>query len=289
MMAAQDLQFWLNEPALVVLAYGLLALIALLTGATLVRSVLASILALFGSGYSLSAVLFPRARQLDAVERAAVSAGLSLALGGIIGFLLSVLPWGLETGPLFVSIVLFNLACYVLVVIRRWHLPLEELPVWNGWLAHAGEWWRRQDGPSRRSTVVLTIVLLAGAGALYIGATTPGIDPPLTEFYLTNPSGTVVTFPTQGRVGENTVLTYTIANHEHEQALYEVRAFVNGALVGIGQPTRLGPGVKYTAELELVWTEQEVGTQKVDVVLYRGREPYRSLHLWLEVRGAGAG
>jgi len=74
-----------------------------------VRYVFGSVFVLFLPGYSLIRALFG-SRELDNIERLALSIGMSLALVPLAGLLLNYTHWGVRTGP-----VTFSLLCLTLV------------------------------------------------------------------------------------------------------------------------------------------------------------------------------
>jgi uncharacterized membrane protein len=58
---------------------------------------------LFLPGYSLIKTLFPT-REIDNIERTALSIGMSLALVPLVGLLLNYTPWGIRLTPITVSL-----------------------------------------------------------------------------------------------------------------------------------------------------------------------------------------
>ncbi len=58
------------------------------------RQVLGLIFVLFLPGYAATAALFPENDQIDGIERAALSFGLSIAIVPLIGLALNFTPWG---------------------------------------------------------------------------------------------------------------------------------------------------------------------------------------------------
>jgi uncharacterized membrane protein len=111
---------WLNPAALVLLGYVVLALLMFWIDLKPMRVVLAIILTLLGSGYSLTAVLF-RSEDLNILERLALAGGLSLAFGGVSGFALAKSHWSLAPESLLITAFLFNLLCYVGISYQRTH------------------------------------------------------------------------------------------------------------------------------------------------------------------------
>jgi len=67
------------------------------------RYILGSIFVLFLPGYSLIKTLFPT-REIDNIERTALSIGMSLALVPLVGLLLNYTPWGIRLTPITVSL-----------------------------------------------------------------------------------------------------------------------------------------------------------------------------------------
>jgi len=82
------------------------------------RYVLGSIFVLFLPGYSLIKALFPT-RELDNIERLALSIGMSLALVPITGLLLNYTPWGIRTTPVTLSLLTLTTAFATAAIIRE--------------------------------------------------------------------------------------------------------------------------------------------------------------------------
>jgi uncharacterized membrane protein len=55
---------------------------------------------LFFPGYVFITALFPEKKELDNLERLALSLGLSIAIVPLIGLLLNYTPWGIRLIPL---------------------------------------------------------------------------------------------------------------------------------------------------------------------------------------------
>jgi uncharacterized membrane protein len=85
------------------------------------RWVAGSIFVLFIPGYVTVQALFPRGRDLDEIERVALSVGLSLAITPLIGLLLNYLPWGIRLDPIVASLSLYSLAIGLVGSWRRYH------------------------------------------------------------------------------------------------------------------------------------------------------------------------
>ena len=91
-----------------------------------IRWVLGSVFVLFIPGYVTVEALFPKGRELDGIERFALSVGLSLALVPLIGLLLNYTPWGIRLDPIVISLTAFTVALSIVALIRRFRMSKEQ-------------------------------------------------------------------------------------------------------------------------------------------------------------------
>ena len=89
------------------------------------RHLVGSIFVLFLPGYSLIKALFPT-KELDNIERLALSIGMSLALVGITGLLLNYTPWGIRTTPVTLSLLALTTVFATAATIREHQAKLKE-------------------------------------------------------------------------------------------------------------------------------------------------------------------
>ena len=82
------------------------------------RYLLGSIFVLALPGYSFIKALFPT-KELDNIERVALSIGMSLALVPITGLLLNYTPWGIRVTPVTLSLLALTVAFATAAVIRE--------------------------------------------------------------------------------------------------------------------------------------------------------------------------
>jgi hypothetical protein len=82
------------------------------------RYMLGSIFVVFLPGYSLTKALFPE-KEIDNIERVALSIGMSLALVPITGLLLNYTPWGIRATPLTVSLLALTTIFATAAIIRE--------------------------------------------------------------------------------------------------------------------------------------------------------------------------
>jgi uncharacterized membrane protein len=275
---------WLSEPLLVLLLYGVLWLLIGRSATQAARVLISAGLALFGSGYSFVAVLYPRPADLDGVSRAALAGALSLAMGGATGFLLSLFPGGLTLPSFMLAMVVFNVVCYFLALSRRWDLMYTEQPRWPSLLEPALNWWDSQSPGSRAVTGVLALFLVSGIGALYQAAVTPAADPPMTEFYLLDQNGHFDNLPREATPGQSLTVTYGIANREAAQSSDQVRVMIDGQVVGGSWPVQLSPGQVQQSQVQVAVPANAQGNTEIQFILYRDGQPYRALRLPITVK-----
>ncbi len=86
------------------------------------RWVLGSVFVLFLPGYVTVEALFPKARDLDGIERFALSVGLSLALVPLVGLLLNYTPWGIRLDPIVISLSILTLGIAMVGLGRQYRM-----------------------------------------------------------------------------------------------------------------------------------------------------------------------
>ena len=83
-----------------------------------IRYVLGSIFVLLLPGYSLIKTLFPT-KEIDNIERTALSIGMSLALVPLVGLLLNYTPWGIRLTPVTLSLLSITIILTITGLIRE--------------------------------------------------------------------------------------------------------------------------------------------------------------------------
>ena len=87
------------------------------------RWALGTLFVIFLPGYAFIEALFVNPlsgkKELDQIERFALSIGMSLALVPIVGLLLNYTPWGIRLEPITISLSVLTLVCILVAVYRR--------------------------------------------------------------------------------------------------------------------------------------------------------------------------
>ena len=202
----------------------LLILIIYLSPESVWRKVLGLPFILFFPGYSLISFLFAEKRDMDGIERIALSFGMSIAIAPLIGLVLNYTPFGIRLTPILLSLAAFNILFSLLAVHRR---NEARAPFYPGIEVDTG--WREMGGLDRALTLILVISILASIFALVYVIVTPKHGEKFTEFYILGPGGKAADYPTNLRAGQNATIILGIANHEYREVDYTVEIWLVNA------------------------------------------------------------
>ena len=262
--------------------------------ATPVRVLLGLPLVLFLPGYALIALLFPRKDDLDGIERVALSFGLSIAVVPLTGLALNYTPFGIRLSPVLFSLSMLTIALAIGAVWRRAHLPVEDRFVVEfgaAFKALRASFAASETRLDRILTVILIISIVVAIGMVVYVIVTPKQGEKFTEFYILGPGGKAADYPTTLQKGEEGLVIIGVVNHEYATVTYELKIQLEGLLVGDEILT-----LSHNETWERPFTfrpTQEGEDQKLEFLLFRAgqneTEPYRSLHLWVDVANESAG
>jgi uncharacterized membrane protein len=250
-----------------------------------VQVALGLLLVLFFPGYVLVSALYPRREQLNGVERIALGLGLSLALVPLLGLALNFITIeGIRLTPIVVTLSLWTLAVAAVAWNQRRRIAPEErfqVP-WNT----ITSWVRK---PRRFTDLgagfALTLAALVIIGAVVWKVQQPVSGESFTEFYVLGAQKMLQDYPTNLRTGEAQDYNVGIVNHEKETVTYVIRAFLGNTEVGSLSALTLEDGATWEGKINV--TPSTVADQeKLELRLYRkpANEPYRTLHLFVDVR-----
>jgi uncharacterized membrane protein len=244
------------------------------------RVILALPFLLFFPGYTLVAALFPRKNQLGAIERIALSFGLSIAVVPLIGLVLNY-TWGIKLEPILYSISAFVFVVSVIAWLRRRRLPESEklcidlqwkLPDWSGSFF------------SKALFTALVISILVALGTIGYVVASPKVGERYTEFAILGPEGKIDNYPREIVPGETASVLLSITNREYQPTTYMIEIIADGQAAESAGTITLEHEQEW--EKEVNFTSTIVGeNQKIEFQLFKAgeNEPYRSLHLWIDV------
>lgn len=193
---------------------------------SLLRKALGMAFVLFFPGYVFITALFPEKKELDNLERLALSFGLSIAIVPLIGLGLNYTPWGIRLIPILVSLTAFNIAFALISIYRRSRAINPWVPRITLEKIKEELEWEQSGRLDKALTVVLIIAIITSIGTLAYVITHPKPGEAFTEFYILGPEGKAADYPTELFVGENATVIIGIVNHEHRNVTYYVQTWL---------------------------------------------------------------
>ena len=257
---------------------------------TALRTILGLPVVLFLPGYALIAALFPRKNDLDAIERIALSFGLSIAVVPLIGLVLNFTPWGIRLVPIIISLTLFIFIMVFIAHSRR--LQIQENEKFDVHFKKIYDSIKSEifSKPENRTDRILTVVLLISIILailmLVFVIVTPKQGEKFTEFYLLGPGGKAESYPTNLTTGNTVSVIVGVINHEYATVNYTLKVKIKDDVLNEQQ---IWLEHNQTWEKPVKFTPLSEGSSlKLEFLLYKENNftiPYRDTHLWVDVRG----
>ena len=136
----------------------------------------------------------------------------------------------------------------------------------------------------RLLTIILIISIIIAISMVVYVIITPKEGEKFTEFYVLGPGGKAEDYPTSLKVGEEGEVIIGVVNYEYTNSSYQLEVRLNGTVIGEKSIELMH---NETLETPFTFKAKEAGEyQKIEFLLYKDimKKPYRSLHLWLDVR-----
>ncbi|MCS7143416.1 MAG: DUF1616 domain-containing protein [Archaeoglobaceae archaeon] len=186
-----------------------------------IRVAIGLIFILFLPGYSLISFLFPE-KDLENVERFALSFALSIAVVPIIGLILNYTPFGIKLSPILLSISAFNIIFALMAILRR-RKSLEPFrPKIKVEL-------NKMNKLDKIITIILLTALIISISVLIYIIMNPKQAESFTEFYLLGPKGKAVDYPTSIFAKQQASLIIGLVNHEQKTVNYTIEIWLVNA------------------------------------------------------------
>lgn len=254
------------------------------------RTYLGIILVLFLPGYALTGALFPAKKDLDGIERAAISFGLSILIAPLLGLALNYSNWGIREIPLLTEFSIFTLLMCAIAYYRRGLLPENEVfgvsfkRCYRSMKARILE--KSESKTDKVIAFILVFSILASMGSLAYIIGNPKEGEHFTEFYILGNNSTIGDYPTEFVQGEKGTVTVGIINHEYRPIDYTIDVRLeNRSLPESQKQISLGNNMSW--EEPITFTPPLEGkNMKLEFLLFNETEktiPYRNLHLWINV------
>lgn len=274
-----------------VLITNVFVLVPVLSGSFL-RTCLGIFLVLFLPGYALAGALFPAKKDLEGIERVAISFGLNIAIVPILGLSLNYSTWGIREIPVLIEFSVFILLMCAVAYYRRRLLPEAEafeVSFKKSYLSIKEEILEKPE-PKTDKVFAFTLVLfiLASMGSLAYIIGNPKEGEPFTEFYILGSNKTTKDYPTEFLLGEKGTVTVGIINHEYRSVDYTMEVKLENRSLPLPENQkwiRLGHNMSWEKPITIT-PPFEGKNMKLEFLLFNETEktiPYRNLHLWINV------
>jgi uncharacterized membrane protein len=295
------------------LAAALLAIYAPYLNESFLRVLFGVPLVLFIPGYALIAALFPAARDIDGIERVALSFGLSIAIVPLTGLALNDTPWGIRLDPIVTCLCIITVGLCLVAQYRRARVPENErftVPFQAMRQALFDEFFKK-SGSSRTDRILSLILLIAIIAAVVTTAyviIVPKEGEKFTEFFILGDNQKAADYPTTFLVGTNNSLYIGIGNHEYRTVNYTVETYLlNMSFDETTNTTSLGAMTlldrftvpvpdNQTGVRPYFFTATTTKFNRVEFLLFNETVPddqitgmdrinqsYRDLHLWVTI------
>jgi uncharacterized membrane protein len=256
---------------------------------------LAIVFFMFLPGYAFVAALFPRRNDPGVIERFALSAGMSLVISPLIGFLLNFTIVGIRTLPLTACVAGFTGLCMAVALLRRIMVPAGKRyrvdllsPLRETWGAiRPGD----KNGIEKTATVMVLASLAIAAITVAFVAAVPVQHEKYTELYLYGKNSTISGYPLNFTLGESKPVIVGVANHEGATMAYDLVVALDpgdGTQRSELYSYHIVLGNNETFENAISLSPDRAGDRmNMLFMLYAGGTtgtPYRVCNLWVDVR-----
>jgi uncharacterized membrane protein len=274
-----------------ILFIDILVLVPALNGSFL-RTYLGILLVLFLPGYALTGAIFPAKKDLEGIERAVISLGLSIAIVPIMGLVLNYTIWGIQEITILTSLSVFILLMCAIAYHRRSLLPEEEafeVPFKDFFLRMKIEIMKKPESKIDRVFAVLLVLLIITSvvGLAHIIGNQKEREH-FTEFYILGANKTADGYPTDLVLGKNETVVVGIVNHEYRPVDYTMEMRLENQSLRLLEDQK-----QISIAHNMSWIEPVTFTppfkgnnMKLEFLLFNETEkqtPYRNLHLWINV------
>lgn len=256
------------------------------------RTIFGLLLVLFLPGYALTAALLPAKKNLEGIERALLSLGLSIAIAPLMGFVMNYTSLGIREIPVLTGLSAFTILTCGVAYYRRVQLPETEafgITVKNSISVLKSEFLEETgSGADKALAALLAISVLASLGSLAYVIGNPRGEESFTEFYILGPDKVVENYPTEYTPGSSGTVVVGITNHEHRTVDYTMEIRLENHSLPLPEDQKyISLDQNESWEEPVTITPSVEGkNMKLEFLLFNETEkdvPYRNTHLWINV------
>lgn len=259
---------------------------------TFLRIIFALPLLLFLTGYMLIAAMFPRRKELSAIERFTLSIGLSIAITVFDGFGLNYTRWGFRPNSITISLSIILCILFLITIIQRWRYGKESYSFSLGDIRSFYKSVRTKEtqtgteyDPALEKMLIKTMIiaiLIVTAMLIYVKVT---YEPEkFTTLYILGENGKAENYPAEVWVGEPSTILVGVENHEYAKVNYSLIVKLEGIdltkeNIYLGQGDKWLKNVTFVPQLTASIALAGANKSKLEFQLLKDNMPYRSVHL----------
>lgn len=243
----------------------------------IIRTIFGMSMVLFFPGYILTLVLYPKKKDLEIIERIAISLGLSIVVISILGLVLN-FTVGIRLTWIFISIIIYSISFTILAFYRR--IKLNEYEIFYvdfiGFIGHI-----KNKNSYDIFTVVLIITVLITITFIFYVITTPKIGERFTEFYILGNSEKLDDYNRTLEIGRTNNYLVGISNHEYVSVNYTIKVSLDNNVLTTKE-IMIENNDRWENNIEIIPTKEG---KKLEFLLYKESNlttPYRRLNLWVK-------
>lgn len=243
-----------------------------------IRNIVGIPMILFIPGYVTVAALFPK-KDLDNIERIALSLGLSIAIISLLGLALN-LTLGLDIVGMIILLSSYIIILILIAKYRRKNLSEDEFTIQfksNDLVQKL----KPKDMADLISTIIL-ISMMALAIVLSFYVLEPKMGQKFTELYVINSYKDIDIYPTDLKSNNPTTLIIGISNHEYSPINYTLQTVLDENVLSSED---IFLEHNQTLERDITFSPNKIGNgMRLEFLLYKDHDfsnPYRTLYLWI--------
>jgi uncharacterized membrane protein len=250
---------------------------------TFLKPVLGIIFVAFIPGYALISFLFPSNNELSFSERLLLSFASSVAIVGLVGFILNYTSFGIHLTIIALILFILVISFSLLTFFRRRYTDDSFNPEFTPTLSGIKKVFVREEGIDKALSIILIILIIFAVSMTTYAVVKPKQPEKFTEFYILGSDGKMSNYPTQLSSGVNGHATIVIVNHEKVPTSYLLVYNYNGTTVSETNIT-LQDGQNISVPMTIV--TGNTGKKEVELLLYKQPDQqnvYLSLRFWVTV------
>lgn len=259
-------------------------LISIIFEINVLRVITGIVSVIFIPGYTFVSALFPDKKEIDGIERIALSFGTSIAITPLLGLSLNYTPFGIKLVPVLITVSGFTFIMSIIAYIRRGKLPEERrFSVEFYKIKLLLDSFNQQKGLDKMLSVLLLISIISALGMLIYVISTPKVGERFTEFYILGRHGKASDYPEKLKPGEEAYVIVGIRNNEYRAMKYFFEVRLENETV---EEREIELMHNQSIEFPFRFRVYKKGeNMKLEFLLYKKGSsiPYRELHLWIDV------